>query len=73
MSQFLRRASVVSYINQRLQQTQTKVASRIKMKEPLQPLGHLAVGPVFRNARLFPDKIAIRDRIAGNSIQYNLI
>ena len=66
MSQFLRRSSFVGYLNRRFQQTQAKVASNVRVKEPQQPLGHLAVGPVFKNARLFPDRIAIRDRIAGS-------
>lgn len=64
MAQLLRKPSLVGYISQRFQQTQAKVA-KVSFKEPHQPLGRLAVGPVFKNARLFPDKVAIRDRIAG--------
>lgn len=64
MAQLLRKPSLVGYIGQRFQQTQAKVA-KVSFKEPHQPLGRLAVGPVFKNARLFPDKVAIRDRIAG--------
>ncbi|XP_066260758.1 malonate--CoA ligase ACSF3, mitochondrial [Euwallacea similis] len=66
MSQLLRKPLWVGYVSQRLQQTQAKVASPSKkVKEPNQPLGHLAQGPVFRNARLFPERVAIRDRIAA--------
>ncbi|CAG9759697.1 unnamed protein product [Ceutorhynchus assimilis] len=61
MSRFLGRP--IFYINRRFQQTQAKIASKIK--KPQQPLGHLAAGPVFRNARLFPNNIAVRDRIAA--------
>lgn len=67
MSQLFRRPVVFSYLNRRFQQTQARVASKVKVSEPHEPLGHLAGGPVFRNARLFPDKIAIRDRIAGKN------
>ncbi|ENN70246.1 hypothetical protein HUJ04_013123 [Dendroctonus ponderosae] len=65
MSQLFRRPSFFSHLSRRFQQTQARVASRDKVREPHEPLGHLAGGPVFRNARLFPDKIAIRDRIAA--------
>lgn len=64
MAQLLRKPCLVGYISQRFQQTQAKVA-KVSFKEPHQPLGRLAVGPVFKNARLFPDKVAIRDRIAA--------
>ncbi|XP_030750649.1 malonate--CoA ligase ACSF3, mitochondrial-like isoform X2 [Sitophilus oryzae] len=60
---FLRRPLFVSYLSQRFQQTQVKVVS--KVKEPQVPLGQLALGPVFRNARLFPGNVAVRDRVAA--------
>lgn len=63
MAQLLRKPCLVGYISQRFQQTQAK--AKVSFKEPHQPLGRLAVGPVFKNARLFPDKVAIRDTIAG--------
>ncbi|XP_066157417.1 malonate--CoA ligase ACSF3, mitochondrial [Euwallacea fornicatus] len=66
MSQLLRKPLWVGYVSQRLQQTQAKVASPAKkVKEPHTFLGHLAQGPVFKNARLFPERVAIRDRIAA--------
>lgn len=60
---FLRRSTFLRYSNIRFQQTQAKVVNSVK--KPQNPLEELGFGPVFKNARLFPEKIAIRDRIAG--------
>ncbi|XP_076267014.1 malonate--CoA ligase ACSF3, mitochondrial-like [Rhynchophorus ferrugineus] len=60
---FLRRSTFLRYSNVRFQQTQAKVVNNIK-KQQNSP-EELALGPVFKNARLFPEKIAIKDRIAA--------
>ncbi|XP_050295892.1 malonate--CoA ligase ACSF3, mitochondrial-like isoform X2 [Anthonomus grandis grandis] len=65
MSRFLRIPFVLNHLSRRFQQTQAKLATKIKIKQPYQHLGCLAGGPVFRNAKLFPDRVAVRDKIAA--------
>ncbi|XP_060530056.1 malonate--CoA ligase ACSF3, mitochondrial-like [Cylas formicarius] len=58
MSHLLRNRRIANYVTQRFQQTQVKVKLN-------QTPGIVTTGPVFKNAKNFPDKVAIRDRIAG--------